>query len=58
MARIMKKRSLKSHPPGSKKEDRGEAATVDRITIAVGAVIRDEGRRVLLVRYRPERKGF
>jgi 8-oxo-dGTP diphosphatase len=58
MARIMKKRSLKPHPLGSKKEDGGEAATVDRITIVVGAVIRDEGGRVLLVMYRRERKGF
>ena len=58
MARIMEKESLKASPPRGKKEDRDEAAVGKCITIAVGAVIRDERGSILLVRHRPERKGF
>jgi 8-oxo-dGTP diphosphatase len=54
----MEKKSLKARSVRGKTRDRDEAVTGKRITIAVGAVIRDEEGRILLVRYRPERKGF
>ena len=39
-------------------EDRDEAAIGKCITIAVGAVVRDERGRILLVKHRPGREGF
>jgi 8-oxo-dGTP diphosphatase len=54
----VEKGSVKTSSPKGKTKDREETAVSKHITIAVGAVIRDEGGRILLVRHRPERKGF
>ncbi len=55
---MVERESVKASSPKGKTKDRDEAAVGKHITIAVGAVIRDETGRILLVRHRPERKGF
>jgi ADP-ribose pyrophosphatase len=55
---MVEKGSVKASSPKGKAKDRDEAAESKRITVAVGAIIRDERGRILLVRHRPERKGF
>ena len=58
MVRAMGRQSGKQGSRRREKGDRGEATAGDHIIVAVGAIIRDEGGRILLVKHRPERQGF
>ena len=58
MVRAMEKKSRMPSSPKEKTEKRGETAVGKHFIVAVGAVIRDEGGRILLVRHRSERGGF
>ena len=55
---MVEKESLNASPLREGVEERPDAAGDERIIIAVGAVIRDERGRTLLVRHHPGRKGF
>jgi 8-oxo-dGTP diphosphatase len=54
----MGEKSAKARSPRGETEKRDKVTGGKHITVAVGAVIRDEGGRILLVRHRPERGGF
>ena len=55
---MVARKSMKTNPAKGKANNRDEPTESKRITVAVGAVIRDERGRILLVRHRPERRGF
>jgi 8-oxo-dGTP diphosphatase len=57
-ARVMGEKSAKARSPRGEREKPDEVTRGKHITVAVGAVIRDEHQRILLVRHRPERSGY
>ena len=54
----MGEKSTKARSPRGERGKPDELTGGQHITVAVGAVIRDENQRVLLVRHRPERAGY